>query len=64
METKAGKEKVVEEKQPPPTAKTSDVKALKEKDGKGDDGGKPKPKKGATKCPKSTKCLFYTTNLI
>ena len=53
METKrVGKEKVVEEKQPPLRAKTCDVKALKEKDGKGDDGGKPKPKKGAAKCPK------------
>ena len=50
--TRACKEKVVEEKQLPPRAKTSGVKALKEKDGKGDDRGKPKPKKGATKCPK------------
>jgi hypothetical protein len=49
---RAGKEKVVEKKQLPPRAKTGDVKALKEKDGKGDDGGKPKPKKGAAKCPK------------
>jgi hypothetical protein len=32
---RAGKEKVVEEKQLPPRAKTCDVKALKEKDGKG-----------------------------
>ena len=50
VETKrAGKEKVVEEKQPPPRAKTGDVKAPKEKDGKGDDAGKCPPKKGAAK---------------
>lgn len=53
LETKrGGKEKVVEEKQPPPRAKTVDVKALKEKDCKGDDGGKRPPKKGAAKCTK------------
>ena len=49
---RAGKDKVVEEKQPVPNAKTVDVKALKEKDSKGDDGGKPFPKKGATKTTK------------
>ena len=53
METRrAGKEKVVEEKQLPPRAKTGDVKALKEKDDKGDEVRKPIPKKGAAKCPK------------
>ena len=49
---RASNEKVVEEKQLFPRAKTCDVKALKENDGEGDDGGKPKPKKGAAKCPK------------
>ena len=38
VETKrAGKEKVVEDKQLPMRAKTCDMKALKEKDNKGDD---------------------------
>lgn len=49
---RAAKEKVVEEKQPLPRAKAVDVKALKEKDSKGDDGGKGPPKKGATKTTK------------
>jgi hypothetical protein len=46
VETKrGGKDNVVEEKQPPPRAKTIGVKALKDKDGKGDDGGKRPPRK-------------------
>ena len=59
---RVGKEKVVEEKQLPPRAKTSGVKALKENDGKGDDGGKPKPKKCATKCRKVQS--VYSTSQI
>ena len=49
---RAGKDKVVEEKQPLPRAKAVDVKGLKEKDSKRDDGGKQPPKKGATKTTK------------
>ena len=49
---RAGKDKVVEEKQPLPRAKAIDVKGLKEKDIKRDDGGKQPPKKGATKTMK------------
>ena len=37
---RASKDKVVEEKQPLPIAKAVDVKGLKEKDSKRDDGGK------------------------
>ena len=59
---RVGKEKVVEEKQLPPRAKTFDVKALKEKDGKWDDGGIRPLKKGAAKCPKIQS--VYSTPLI
>ena len=42
----------MDEKQPPPSAKSVDVKAPKENDGKGNDGGKRPPKKCASKTTK------------